>query len=116
MRKFCMTLQDRFQPHRTSILRHIVDQSWVPEASYQRPVSATGSTFTTKTTKSCGKPQEAYRPRHNLSKHNPSGGGGGTAWMGVPHLVLDGGGGLNAVLARGVPCPGVPPPEGTWNQ
>ena len=43
---------------------------------------------------SCGKPQEAYRQRHNLFKHNlsPEGGYPILSWLGVPHPVLIGGG------------------------
>ena len=64
---------------------------------------------------SCGKPQDAYRPWHNLSKHNLSG-------EGVPHPVL---------ASRWYPVQfwlvgwattsspgqkGVPGREGTWDQ
>ena len=36
------------------------------------------------TRKFCGKPQDSYSPRHNLSKHNQP--GGTTSQWGVPHL------------------------------
>ena len=49
---------------------------------------------------SCGKPQEAYRPRHNLSKHILSGGGG---------TYLGWGGGVPTL--DGVPTLGYPYPD-----
>ena len=86
-----------------------------------------------------GKPQEAYRPQHNLSKRNLSGAVPQSWWGGIPlcpgwgvsHPVLAGG--IYPILTwlgstpscpdqdvshldmtRGGSCPGVPPPSQDW--
>ena len=61
---------------------------------------------------SCGKPQEAYHPRHNLSQHNLSEGGVPHPWPGSTPSW----GTQHPDLARGVPHPwlrGLPPLWGT---
>ena len=54
---------------------------------------------------SCGKPQEAYRPRHNLSKHILSREGGGGTYLGRGYLPW---GSPHPDIGRGVPTLDLP--------